>query len=1618
MGTFKEDQEKVARARRALEKSEQSFYSARLRVQKSRNPQSLEEVREELASAQQSFQTAQDELSGAIAALYRSHDFKKAAAAMDAAVPVLFLPLRLETRFVKKGRTTDLLVRIYPDDMHVHAHEPILTEQEVKYGKYYWISLATANRDAGEDVVEKKQKAWEDLSKRAGFQRAFWIVKQTRPENWTPQLSVPDPSVDLNFPPPGETKVHDWTRAPRTQVLPDKFAVSIIKGSRVVQMVTGNQVPDTVFLGPDPFRAEEAFTKNGNEITLDESIAWTTDFDQAEKLGLGIRISLNAQAFNRNKIDRVVVMGLLSSASPEEGQTMLEQLIENHQYSHKGFGFLPQMSATNNTESSESAYHRNDDYFPKGYYDGTPVLDPADMDNTAAPGFAGCLGIRSEILKDVKHAALTESFEASAMNKALYPATIGNFIEVIADPVVDKSAHPKVRSFFNSFVTASGPVPAVRVGDQPYGLLITSDLRNWKEDDAFHAGLTGALLKLQLKWDAMTNAKVSHTGKPGNPSERMLNILGLNAGSVSFSQRLGHLPDFWFTMPAITRMMSTFVHKQSAITGLLEELGFKRGTKGFPYISNLSFYDFLNGIPSNNLIDKKEPSETRFLDKLGGTDKNYIEWLMSVKKVSDLKATPPGGRIPRTILYLLLRHAILQELKRASETFYNKAKVSYKRVAFEKSLYNFNKQVNDISEWEILSGVPKKIDAAAFNVSVPIGDHFLQLRDNSEGSRNLKEMREAMQVLAGLPTSKLHKYLSDHIDLVSYRLDAWQTGLFYRRLLQQRSRVSSGIYIGAYGWVENLSISPQEKVTIPEPLRPADGSPVHKLSLNAGFVHTPSLNHATAAGVLLSGYQNHSTKSDPGPFAVNISSGRVRRALFILEGIQNNQPLEALLGYQFERALHDRTTADSTQNLNQYILAFREKFPVEHASIPQQGSQAQETVSPFSVVNGLKVMNAKESEINALVQNLAHAKLVLEEQDRLRDTVDALNDLFVSEAAFQATQGKMDRTAGLLNAVKNAEAPPELEFTRTPRSTHLSITNRVTVHFDRNAAQNAGPGWPAVSSPRSAMEPGLNQWLGQLIVRPDRIVCSVSHIDPEGTESAETKINLSELGLHPIDVVYLGGEDVMSGARELEYRIIRVYEDKVAVPPENRLHVKFEPSAPGTGMRTLASVLPLIRDLRLLVTTARPASAKDFESGTKELTTDADLLHGWQVDNLTSRVNDALSKLESLRSSLVTKEPNSSQPKDRNNPADFNQLFRFYAEEGASSAYLKQISFTNAAVDQILTFLHSACLFGIKVAYPEAFDRNNPGQVIALVETAAGILEMVNRKIDLAGKKIAEAAGVTGTNKIVDRLLVAAKRILGDDFIAIPLFNYTNQADIRDGLMPEQTGRLLAFINGKEGMTSEMTMETWMESVSCVRPQMRRLEQVRMISEVQANSEILFHPVQIPYQEKDSWLAVEFPEIDERTGEPFDPKNDTVCLAVHGEIAGKAGAMQSALVVDEWTEFVPNQKEVTGIAYNYDQPNATAPNALLLAVEPTGSKNWNWDILMGILDDTLRRAKSRAVEPAHLLEDVALDTLSPMTVASFDLHQTGVSLDYLVASDEFLSSIKNKNFAIYKDFKP
>ena len=129
-------------------------------------------------------------------------------------------------------------------------------------------------------------------------------------------------------------------------------------------------------------------------------------------------------------------------------------------------------------------------------------------------------------------------------------------------------------------------------------------------------------------------------------------------------------------------------------------------------------------------------------------------------------------------------------------------------------------------------------------------------------------------------------------------------------------RQPDGLGIGAYGWLEDLRArSPGQR---------DDGD---------GWVLAPSQHHAVTAAVLRSGWLAH---EDQPAFAVDLSSARVRRARSMLEGVAAGQTISRLLGYQFERALHERS---STRLIHNY----RRGYPVGHGGDPTTRSR---TVRP------------------------------------------------------------------------------------------------------------------------------------------------------------------------------------------------------------------------------------------------------------------------------------------------------------------------------------------------------------------------------------------------------------------------------------------------------------------------------------------------------------------------------------------------------------------------------------------------------------------------------------------------------------------------------------------------
>jgi hypothetical protein len=72
------------------------------------------------------------------------------------------------------------------------------------------------------------------------------------------------------------------------------------------------------------------------------------------------------------------------------------------------------------------------------------------------------------------------------------------------------------------------------------------------------------------------------------------------------------------------------------------------------------------------------------------------------------------------------------------------------------------------------------------------------------------------------------------------------------------------------------------------------------------------------------------------------------------------------------------------------------------------------------------------------------------------------------------------------------------------------------------------------------------------------------------------------------------------------------------------------------------------------------------------------------------------------------------------------------------------------------------------------------------------------------------------------------------------------------------------------------------------------------------------------------------------------------------------------------------------------------PQAVLLAVTPNVTGHWDWNELVGVLEDTLLRAKLRAVEPQLLdkQDNPELSVMLPALLAGFSEYDLDVSLDY------------------------
>jgi hypothetical protein len=266
------------------------------------------------------------------------------------------------------------------------------------------------------------------------------------------------------------------------------------------------------------------------------------------------------------------------------------------------------------------------------------------------------------------------------------------------------------------------------------------------------------------------------------------------------------------------------------------------------------------------------------------------------------------------------------------------------------------------------------------------------------------------------------------------------------------------------------------------------------------------------------------------------------------------------------------------------------------------------------------------------------------------------------------------------------------------------------------------------------------------------------------------------------------------------------------------------------------------------------------------------------------------------------------------------------------------------------------------------------------------------------------------TSEQVSKITAAAKALFGDDLLLIPRFKYRHTTTNTAHRPNDNATQLLQYVTKRYNISGTLAMEEWLQGLARVRPALARLDRIRTIADLQGLTVPTLTPLQAPLREEDHWLGLEYP------ANGFKPGNNALTLAALGAVSLDPAALHSVVAIDEWTESVPTETETTAVAYHYNQPNATPPQTLLLAVHPQDAERWSWSTVIGILEDTMARAKRRAVEPRHFSQDPVLSHYLPALVADFSLPGHNISLDFAVTNPEFMQSMKAANHPIYKPF--
>ncbi|HEX2339452.1 MAG TPA: hypothetical protein VHI98_03145 [Vicinamibacterales bacterium] len=799
---------------------------------------------------------------------------------------------------------------------------------------------------------------------------------------------------------------------------------------------------------------------------------WLTNFEVALSKGMGCRLTDAHLVTTALAADWIVAVGLTGDTEPDAAAAAFAKLMSDG-IANGAFEFLEPDVPTNNSGDTSSALTQPRADIPAFLARASEAeagLLTASLEQSADL-LGEALQLPAAVVRNAPGAADAALEDARAMLYVVGPVL---FDSVSRGVVSWRSlAEDRVLDFFAESIAARGTLPATRFGKNPYGLLpVTrvSDVEPFAFDTADERRID-ALLKTFL---GTTRNGLLDPSRPPPPV--------IAPGDPDVANKLAEI----LKLNPVSRRLDIADTGSPATRAL-----------GCPYVASADWQpsDYLKALREKPLRQLADPDE------------------------SDAAAP---------LLYRLARLSLEKNivLPVLSNTIATTGLLTLRTMNAPGADPAVDARRNVISA---VSAISLAGGAVITGTRTDVAENVRRMAARiAQGLARLSEIAARADGAV-----RLEILLMETIDLFQHRIDAWATGLAYRRIVRRRRAGRTGLAGGYYGMLGRLH-------------------PTSATAGTDGYIQAPSPSQAATAALLRSAHLRHAA----GPFAIDLSSTRVRRAEYYLDLLRKGLSLGEALGHAGERFLHEAHRDD-------LIFPLRQRLPLRNVN--------DDASLEIRLFDGLAFLDANIASFPTDMQETLTSL-----KTALADDLDTVADLVLAEAVHQRSQGRSGAANAWLQVLSGAPVPGHPAVVKTVRSGHAS-SHRVTWLLEPSAGG---------SSPRAIAEPALARLAVSALKGFQTCKVAVESVAADGTPGTTVNARLAaDLGLEPIDLL-IGGES------ELRVRAFNFAQRQGARTGSMTLRTDG-------GNPTAASLIQRATPLRAIVQQARVMEPSDLNAAAR-----------------------------------------------------------------------------------------------------------------------------------------------------------------------------------------------------------------------------------------------------------------------------------------------------------------------------------------------------------------------------------------------------------------------------------